>query len=236
MAIITTLSGVTSTAGTRLGGALPTHAAEVFNAFWGVDAGTSINRAPSGSAWSAIGSGPTYSAGHARMEPDTNAIRTAVTNTSTAYTIMGILRRVTGGSGAAARIIATNPSSVILWSIDPATGAMSLSGSPVIGAATLTVAGDLDEFRCFSARIGGNTTTTIRNLTDGTISSDGGSGLVSGSGANTIDLTGGPSTTNTLNIDWGWSAIFTDIIGESAEDEYYDWAAGLLRNLRGVIS
>jgi len=234
MPLIKKYAGITATGAARLGGPLPSTSGLVFNAFFGVSAAKSVNRAPAGSAWSAIGSGPTYLASYARMEPDTNAIRTAVTNTTTAYTIMGVFRRVTGGVGASARIIATNPTSVILWSINPTTGAMSLTGSPVTGAATLTIAGDLDEFRFCVARIGGNQPTTIRNLTDDTISVDGSSGLVSSNGLNTIDLTGGAATTNTLNVDWAWCGIFEGIVGEAAEDEYYDWVQGPLRGFRGI--
>lgn len=234
MALITQYAGITATTATKLCGPLPNVSGEVFNAFFGVDAGTSINRAPAGAAWSAIGSGPTYSAGYARMEPDTNAIRTAVLNTTTAYTIMGVFRRVTGGSGAAARVIATDPTSVILWSLNPTTGAMTLTGSPVTGAATLTIAGDLDEFRFCVATIGGNTASALYNLTDDTASSDGSSGLVSGSGANTIDLTGGAATTNTLNVDWAWCGIFEGIVNEAGRDAYYDWVKGILLNLRGI--
>lgn len=234
MTLVTTYADVTATDATKLGGPLPDANGELFHAFFGVDAATSANLAAAGSAWSAIGSGPTYTSTYARMEPDTNAIRTAVLNTATSYTIMGVFRRVTGGVGTAARIIATDPTSVILWSINPTTGAMSLIGSPVTGAATLTVAGDLDAFRFFVATIGGNVASAIYNVTDDTASSDGSSGLVSSSGTNTIDLTGGAATTNTLNVDWAWCRIRAGIADEAEWLAYYAWVQGILRNLRGI--
>lgn len=235
MAIITTLSGVTSTAGTRIGGPLPAANTELFNAFFGVDAGTSINRSPNGSAWTAIGSGPSYDATRGRMTPATAAVRTAITNTGNAWTIMGVFRRVTGGSGAAARIIACNPNSIILWTINPTTGQMSLSGAQLATTATLTVAGDLDEYRFFAATTGGGVDQVIYNRTDDTASTDGTDGLVSGNGVNTIDLTGGASGSgNTRSIDWAWCRISTGISDLTEINAYYAWVQGVLLNIRGI--
>lgn len=235
MTLITQYAGITATTATKLGGPLPDVSGEVYNAFFGVDAGTSINRSPGGSAHSNIGSGPSYQSTYARMTPDTAGIRTALTNTENAYTIMGVFRRVTGGSGAAARVIACDPTSVILWSFNPTTGAMSLTGAQSATAATLTVSGDLDAFRFFVATTGGDVPQVIYNLTDDTSSSDGGSGLVSGSGTNTIDLTGGASGSgNTRSIDWAWCGIFEGIVNEAGREAYYDWVSGILRNLRGI--
>lgn len=234
MPLITTYADITATTATKLGGPLPDVSGELFNAFFGVDAATSANLAPAGSAWSAIGSGPTYTSTYARMEPDIAAVRTAITNTATGYTIMGVFRRVTGGTGAAARIIACNPSSIILWSIDPSTGAMSLSGAQSATSATLTVAGDLDEFRFFVGHTGSNVDTTIYNLTDDTVSVDGTDGVTSGSGANTIDLTGGAETSNTRQIDWAWCGIFEGVVDETGRNAYYAWVKGILANLRGI--
>lgn len=236
MAIITTLSGVTSTTGTRIGGLLPAANTELFNAFFGVDAGTSINLSPNGSAWSAIGDGPTYSAGYARMVPDTAAVRTAILNTSpNAFTIMGVFRTVASGSGTAARVIATNPNSVILWSYSPTTGAMSLAGPLGADPATLAVAGDPTIFRFFAATVGGNENTTIYNRTDDTVSVDGTDGLVSGSGVNTIDLTGGASGSgNTRPLDWAWCRISNSISDLTEINAYYAWVQGVLANIRGI--
>lgn len=232
MTITTVHAGVTASASAKLGGPLPTVSSERFCTFFGVDAATSANRAPAGSAWSAIGAGPTYNPTYARLTPATG-VRTAILNTVTGYSFAGVFRAVSGGSGASARVIATNPVSVILWTFNYADGAMTLSGAPVSGTASLTVSGDPDAFKFYIAQIGGGGTTTIYNMTDGTTSTGGGTGDVSSSGANTLDFTGGISGSNTRPVDWAWGAAFIGLLTSDERTAYYNWAKGVLLHARG---
>jgi hypothetical protein len=234
MPLVSQYADITATTANRLSGPLPAADGELFNAFFGVDAATSANLASAGSAWSAIGTGPVYTASYASMVPDTQAVRTAITNTATGYTAMGVFRYVTGvGLGSAARIIVTSASSAFAWTITD-DGLMSMGGASGSTAATLSIAGDLSQFRFIVANSGGGVDNMIYNLTDDTVSSDGTDGITPTNGLSNFDLTGGAPVSNTRQVDWAWCRIRPGIADETERDAYYAWVKGILLNFRGV--
>lgn len=233
MVMLTRISSITSVAGTRIGGKLPT-STDVFCAFPGVDLTTSQNRTPGGASFTVKGTGPTYTSQYAQVDPANTLTMGAMG--ATAHTFMMIFRRVLSGSGAGTRLINTAPSSTILWQISPTTGLHTFSGV-VTGdttAATLATAGSLDDWRFCAAQLGTGEETKVWDFTSGTSSTDGGSGTPSGSASNSIDICGGPSGTNTRPIQICFIAHATSYLSEAAMEEYYDWSKGIVSRLRGI--
>lgn len=214
----------------------PTVASENYFAILGVDSTTSGNLTTGGSAASNIGTGPTYNADHIVCDP-TNALQMPIGMAATGYTVIIAFKLISGGVGAATRLLWTQPNLTLFALSLTSAGLLTFTATGVGGAAaTLQIAGSLDRWICVACCGGGAGVTKIYNLTDATESSDGGGpGDITTNGAVYISLSGGHTPgSNTLQARFAAAVKTQARISKPEIDAYYAFVQGLLSADRDI--
>jgi hypothetical protein len=228
---IRTVPGIT--AADPLFPAIPSQANEEVWAYFFGDATKSANRAIGKSNWTAVSTGPTYSADHATMGNGLGVEFGGLAMTMSNITLMAVCKSTTGGGGTYERI-ANFEGSLVFWRNVSNNQIIAYGGNGSGYQATLTV-DDGGEYKFLAATIGSGGNAKIYNKTDATSSSDGGAATIS-SGASTYLCLNAATLvgTQTNALDWVWFGAVSAFLTSGEIDEYYDFVKPVILANLGI--